>query len=111
MGPEDVELGEEIIKVRRRRRSGVVVSVRLSPDHADQLHELAAQTGKTISQLAREALQSLLRTGTSGLASVPYVTATASGGLLEFSQPASAPSQTMGNARNARPDEVVVDTS
>ncbi len=55
-----VELGEQI-EVRRAARSGVVVSVRLSPEDADLLHDIAEANGKTISQVAREGLSRYLR--------------------------------------------------
>jgi len=43
-----------------RGRGGVVVSVRLAANDADRLSEAAEATGRTISQVAREALLSYL---------------------------------------------------
>lgn len=56
MGPEDVELDDEVIQVDRPKRSGVVVSVRLSADEADELERKAQARGTTISRVAREAI-------------------------------------------------------
>jgi predicted transcriptional regulator len=63
MGPEDIELGDEPVEVERRPRSGVVLSVRLSPDEADQLQTLAAQRRVPLSTVAREAIVTYLTNG------------------------------------------------
>ena len=60
MGPEDIELGDEVIEVERRPRAGVVVSVRLSADEADQLQRLAEERKTTLSHVAQEALSAFL---------------------------------------------------
>jgi hypothetical protein len=56
MGPDDIELGDEPIRVERRPRAGVVVSVRLSPNEADELLTIAEARHTTLSQIAREAI-------------------------------------------------------
>lgn len=50
------EAGDEPIKVKRQPRSGTVISVRISPEEADRLYEVAESRGKTVSQIAREAI-------------------------------------------------------
>src|SRR5713101_5745245 len=60
MEPKDIELGDELIEVERRPRSGVVISVRLSPDEADQLQAKAQARRTTLSSVAREAITSYL---------------------------------------------------
>lgn len=62
MAHEDYELGEAV-EVERRPRAGVVISVRLSQDEADQLQELAQQRGTTLSRVAREAITAYLGAG------------------------------------------------
>jgi len=61
--PEQFEVGDEPIDVERRPRAGVVVSIRLSPDEADRLQELAAERNMTLSRLGREAIVRLLEGG------------------------------------------------
>ena len=63
MGPEDIELGDELIEVERRPRAGVVVSVRLSADEADRLQRLADERKTTLSHVAQEALSAYLAHG------------------------------------------------
>lgn len=61
--PEEFELGEDIteqFEAPKRSRSGIVVSVRLEPDDADRLTELAEATGRTVSQVARAAIHDYL---------------------------------------------------
>jgi hypothetical protein len=60
---KDIELGDEPIAVQRRPRSGLVVSTRLSPEEADRLQDLAEAQGKTVSQVAREALTIYVKAG------------------------------------------------
>ena len=55
MGPDDIELGDEVIEVERRERAGVVVSVRLSAEEADRLQRMAEDRKTTLSRVAREA--------------------------------------------------------
>ena len=57
------ELGAERVAVERPRRAGVVLSVRLGPEEADQLQELAEQRKLTLSQVVREAIASYVRYG------------------------------------------------
>lgn len=61
MDRENIELTKETVKVERRPRSGIVISVRLSPAEADQLQEMAEARGLTISQIARKAVSSYLK--------------------------------------------------
>jgi hypothetical protein len=63
MGPDDIELGDEVIEVERKPRAGVVVSVRLSADEADQLQNIAEQRETTLSKVAREAVAAYLTHG------------------------------------------------
>jgi len=60
MGPEDIELGEDVIEVERKPRAGVVVSIRLSADEAARLQRLAEERETTLSQVAQEALSAFL---------------------------------------------------
>ena len=55
MGPDDIEPGDEVIDVERKPRAGVVVSVRLSAEEADQLQRIAEGRKTTLSRIAREA--------------------------------------------------------
>ncbi len=72
MDRTDVEMGEETLDVERRPRAGVVVSVRLSPQEADRLQDVAERRRLTISQVAREALSAYLTGGAVGaLAAAP----------------------------------------
>jgi hypothetical protein len=58
---EQVELDDEILEVMPpRSRPGVVVSVRLGPDDAETLHELADRRRTTLSEIAREAITTYL---------------------------------------------------
>jgi predicted DNA-binding protein len=51
-------LGEEVTQEARvKRGAGIVVSVRLSAQEAEQLQILAQTTGKSLSEVAREALR------------------------------------------------------
>lgn len=53
-----VELGEEVTsEVQTKRGAGIVVSVRLSAQEAEQLQMLARTAGKSLSDVAREALR------------------------------------------------------
>lgn len=72
---EEFELGDEAIEVERARRSGIVLSVRLSADEAEQVQRLALERGMSLSQIAREALTGLLRGGAGGVAGAPVTAA------------------------------------
>jgi hypothetical protein len=61
--PDDIELGDDVIEVERKPRAGVVVSVRLSPEEADQLQAIAERRGVSLSRVAREALSGYLMYG------------------------------------------------
>lgn|GEM_PF-4050804 len=76
----DVELTNEVVEVERRPRSGVVVSVRLSPAEADELQDRAEARDLTISQVAREAIRAYLQGGNAKSPSVWPWTGTTSGG-------------------------------
>lgn len=59
--PEDFEAGENITdKVRRGKPGGMVVSVRLTQEDSVKLVDLAEEIGKTISQVARQAIHSFI---------------------------------------------------
>jgi hypothetical protein len=60
LGPNDIELGDEVIEVERQRRAGVVVSVRLSAEEADRLMTIAEGRQTTLSRVAREAIERYL---------------------------------------------------
>ena len=60
MEPDDIELGDEPIEVERRPRAGLVISVRLSPDEADEIEGIAEERKITVSQVARDAIISFL---------------------------------------------------
>lgn len=61
--PDDIELGEEITDVEMRQPAGMVVSVRLSAKEAQQLQEIARESGKSLSAVARESLQATIARG------------------------------------------------
>ena len=63
MGPDDIELGDEVVEVERRPRSGVVVAVRLTADEADLLQTIAEGRKTTLSRIAWEAISRYLATG------------------------------------------------
>lgn len=80
---EHFELGDEPVAVERRERAGVVISVRLSRDEADRLHEAARRANKTLSQTAREAIVSSLSIGVPAAAGSAVWTVTSPhGGLV-----------------------------
>ena len=88
MGPDDIELGDEVIDVERKPRAGVVVSVRLSAEEADQLQRIAERRKTTLSRVAREALTSYLVHGPERAPAVGPWTGTVSiGGHFELSYP------------------------
>ena len=62
----DFEAGDEPVQVKRSSRAGVVVSVRLSPEEADRLQDIAEERRTTLSQIAREAVALYLRVGPTG---------------------------------------------
>ncbi|MBI2908308.1 MAG: CopG family transcriptional regulator [Chloroflexi bacterium] len=56
--PEEFEAGENVTnQVRRSKPAAIVVSVRLSPEDSVKLIDLAEASGKTVSQVAREAIR------------------------------------------------------
>jgi hypothetical protein len=61
--PGDIELGEEITNVEVRRPVGLVISVRLSAEEADQLERIAERAGKSVTDVAREAVQAVIAAG------------------------------------------------
>ena len=61
MEPEQFEAGENVTdEVRRNRPGGMVVSVRLTQEDSVKLIDLAEESGKTISQLARQAIRAFI---------------------------------------------------
>jgi predicted transcriptional regulator len=60
VGPDDIELGDEALEVERSPRPGLVVSIRLTADEADELERVAARRRSTVTGLAREALRQYL---------------------------------------------------
>ena len=57
----EFELGEEVTELvqRPRRKPGVVISVRIEADDAKRLFALAEKRDQTVSDVAREAIDSL----------------------------------------------------
>jgi hypothetical protein len=53
-GPDDIELGDDAVAVERKRRAGLIVSIRLSPEEADQLERMADARHMSLSALAKE---------------------------------------------------------
>lgn len=87
-----VELGEEVTSdVRGRRPAGIVLSVRLTAEEAEQMQRIAQVTAKSLSEVARIALRSFLNNGgyeaqTSG------ISATSSwGGEVQVLPPRTSP--------------------
>lgn len=78
--PFDVELGEIVEVQRHRREAGMVVSVRLDRTDAVSLGEAAERTGRTVSQIAREAIHGYL----TGLAMAHPATSITVGGTGNF---------------------------
>jgi len=59
--PEEFRAGENVTdRVRRRGPGGIVVSVRLELTDSANLAALAEESGKTVSQIAREAIRVFL---------------------------------------------------
>ena len=60
--PEEFEAGEKVTDqvVRRNISSGIVISVRLTPEDSIKLADLAEENGKTVSQVARQAIRSFI---------------------------------------------------
>lgn len=79
--PEEFEVGENITDQvdRRSRSSGIVVSVRLAPEDSAKLIDLAEESGKTVSQIARQAIRSFISHGRQHPTFVPEITGTALG--------------------------------
>ena len=76
---DDFEIGDGPIEVERKPRAGVAISVRLSPDEADRLQQLAEERGITISQLVRQALGAFLRGQPARQPALPPWTSTIAG--------------------------------
>ncbi len=58
---EEFEAGENVTgQVRRNRAGGIVVSVRLTQEDSARLVGLAEDSGKTVSQIARQAIRAFL---------------------------------------------------
>jgi hypothetical protein len=61
LNPEAFEAGENVTEeVRKGKTAGMVVSVRLSPEDSSNLISLAEESGKTVSQVVRQAIRSFL---------------------------------------------------
>ncbi|GEM_PF-5580141 len=58
MEPEDFEIGEEVhMEVAPRSKRGLVVSVRLPADEAEELFAVSKAEGKMVTQVVAEALR------------------------------------------------------
>lgn len=104
MGPDDIELGDDVIEVEKKPRAGVVVSVRLSADEADQLLSIAEMRGTTLSRVAREALGAYILHGPRRPIAVgPWTGTMSSGNLaLSFTQVHGEAPQTVGSMARAQ---------
>lgn len=60
MGPEDIELGETV-KVKTKRPSRIVVSLRVPQEIIDELHRVAEHEDIYISQLVKRAIKAYLK--------------------------------------------------
>jgi len=87
MGPEDIELGDAPVQVERRPRAGVVLSVRLSPNEADRLQDIAAQRQVPLSTVAREAIVTYLTDGPLARPAVAAWTVGSSGRQVSLAYP------------------------
>lgn len=59
--PEEFEAGENVTdQVQRNKPSRIVISVRLTPEDSVKLLDLAEESGKTVSQVARQAIRSFI---------------------------------------------------
>ena len=75
MESEEFEAGENVTdQVRRNRPTGIVVSVRLTPEDSAKLIDLAEESGKTVSQVAREAIRTFISQGGKRPTFVPEIT-------------------------------------
>jgi hypothetical protein len=73
--PEKFRAGENVSdRVHRSETAGIVVSARLSPEDSSTLIVLAEESGKTISQVAREAIRAFLAQRKERPAFVPEIT-------------------------------------
>lgn len=62
LSQDDFEAGTNVTaRVRGEKSGGMVVSVRLAAEDSDRLVELAEETGRTASDLARQAIRSFLK--------------------------------------------------
>jgi predicted transcriptional regulator len=106
MGPEDIELGEGTVRVERRPKAGVVVSVRLAPEEADQLEEIAERRGVPLSRVAREAIVTYLTRGPLAQPAVaPWTVASTAGALSVRYSEYGVVSSTTGLRVRARAEE------
>jgi hypothetical protein len=60
MEPGDIELGNESLAVQRRLRAGVVLTVRLSAEEADQPQTVADEFGITLSRAGHTTIKKYL---------------------------------------------------
>jgi hypothetical protein len=62
---DDYEPGEDVTEEFEptRRPAGIVVSVRLGAEDAEKLVELAEESGRTVSQVARQAIRAFVAFG------------------------------------------------
>lgn len=64
INPEDFEAGANVTsRVRSEKSGGLVVSARLSPEDTERLLTLSDETGRTVSDLARQAIRTFLSRG------------------------------------------------
>lgn len=104
---EDIELGDESVDVERPRRTGIVLSVRLSPEEADHLQQIAEARGLTLSKVAREALALYLRGGGGGttIAGAPITATLAGDGQLVFLANDPRPTSVTSGVQTAEPEK------
>jgi hypothetical protein len=105
MGPDDIELGDDVIEVERKPRAGVVVSVRLSAEEADQLQRIAERRQTTLSRVAREALTGYIEHGPERVPAMgPWTGTVGIGGHFELTYAHYGSTvETAGSVREATP--------
>jgi len=99
---DEFEIGTEPIEVQRKPRAGVVLSVRLSPEEADRIEDIADDRGMTVSQVARQAISSYLGTRSGRQIAVSPTTSVSIGGgdvSFTWTNPGGVKFETRGDVR------------
>jgi predicted RNase H-like HicB family nuclease len=61
---DDFEAGDEPVAMDRKASAGLVISIRLSSDAANRLEDIAEARDLTLTQIAKEALNTYMRAAT-----------------------------------------------